>query len=301
MFNFRIYITLCVVLLSALQIQATDYYVNSAAGNDGNVGTSADQPFKSIDKVNSLSLAPGDRVLFAAGQIFTGELRLIGVQGSPLQHIVIDRYPAGGAKFSIDAKGKPNGVLIQDCSYIILKHALIEADGYVADQAPPEAMRVGVMIKATAGKISRHIQIDSVEIKNIYFEKKGFVRGANEVKTENGTQKYGWGIRLMTEHASAQITEIDISHCKIRDVDHTGIKITGVVKNIHWVRIYNNDLRNTGGPGIQMSEVKNVHVHHNSVDRSGSNDDSRKWGRGSGLWTWSASGVLIEHNSFTNA
>ena len=52
---------------------------------------------------------------------------------------------------------------------------------------------------------------------------------------------------------------------------------------------------------MQMSEVKNVHVHHNRVDRSGSNNDSRKWGRGSGLWTWSASDVVIEHNSFTNA
>jgi hypothetical protein len=306
MLNAKFYITLCVVMLSTLQLQATDYFVNSATGNDANSGIHANQPFKSIDKINSLTLAPGDRIFFAAKQVFHGELRLIGVQGFQDRPIVISSYhPSNGitgvGNFIIDAKGKANGVLIQDCSYIILKHATIEADGYSTGHTPEEAMRVGVMIKATAGKISRNIWLDSLEIKNIYFENKGFTRGADEVRTANGTQKYGWGIRLMTEHSSAQITQVDISHCSIRDVDHTGIKITGIAKNIHWVRIYNNDVKHTGGPGIQMSEVKNIHVHHNIVDHSGSNDDSRKWGRGSGLWTWSASSVLIENNSFTNA
>jgi hypothetical protein len=289
------------VMMSASALRATDYYVNSATGNDANAGTSADLSFKSISKVNGLALKAGDRVLFAAGQCFVGELRLIGLQGSPLQPIVIDRYPAGGSNFIIDAKGEPNGVLMQDCHFLVLKHATVDADGFPADQISDVSMRVGVMVRVSAGKVSKNIVLDSLEIKNIYFENKGYTRGADEVKTANGTQKYGWGIRLMTEHASAQITQVDISHCKIRDVDHTGIKLTGAGRNIHWVRIYNNVVAHTGGPGIQMSEVKNVHVHHNSVDHSGSNTDSRKWGRGSGLWTWGSSNVLIEHNSFTNA
>lgn len=301
MFNAKLYITLCVIMLSTLRLQATEYFVNSATGNDTNSGISADQPFRSIERVNGLMLKPGDRILFAAGQTFPGELRLIGVPGLQQEPVVVDRYPAGGANFIIDAKGKSNGVLIQDCSFVVVKHATIEADGYAVGHDPVEAMRVGVMIRATTGKISKNILLDSLEIRNIYFENKGFTMGAEEVKTANGTQKYGWGIRLMTEHASAQITQVDISHCRIRDIDHTGIKLTGSGKNISWVRIYNNELAYTGGPGIQMSEVKNVHVHHNSVDHSGSNDDSRKWGRGSGLWTWGASNVLIEHNSFTHA
>lgn len=37
------------------------------------------------------------------------------------------------------------------------------------------------------------------------------------------------------------------------------------------------------------------------MNLSGSSDDSRKWGRGSGLWTWSSSNVLIEKNRFTNS
>ena len=37
------------------------------------------------------------------------------------------------------------------------------------------------------------------------------------------------------------------------------------------------------------------------VHSSGSNDDSRKWGRGSGLWTWGSSDIIIEHNHFLHA
>jgi Right handed beta helix region len=288
-------------------VQATDYFVNSAIGSDEHPGTSAKQPFRSVEKINRLSLKPGDRVLFAATQVFSGELRLVGVQGLANNPIVVSSYHTGNAKsdrvlnFSINAKGKPNGVLIEDCSYIIVKHATIEADGYEGDRPEEQSMRVGVMINASPGKICRNIHLDSLEIKNIYFENKGFVRNPAEVKTENGTQRYGWGIRLMATQPTAQITQVEISHCRIRDVSHTGIKLTGANKNIHWIRIYENDIAYTGGPGMQMSEVKNIHVHHNAVDHSGSNNDSRKWGRGSGLWTWSASEVLIEHNSFTNA
>lgn len=296
-------------ILSMHNALATDYFINSIVGKDDNYGTSMDKPFRTIEKINTIQLKPGDKILFAAGQIFAGELKLIGIQGLPHQPVVVGSYYAGSGNaksdhspyFGINAKSKANGILIQDCSYIIVKHATIEADGYDGEKSVEDKMRVGVKITATQGKICRNIQLDSLEIKNIYFENKGFIRGAEEVKTANGSQRYGWGIRLMADNPTAQITEIDISHCNISNVSHTGIKLTGANKNIHWVSIYENDIAYTGGPGIQMSEVKNIHVHHNTVDHSGSNNDSRKWGRGSGLWTWGASQVLIEHNSFTHA
>jgi hypothetical protein len=282
---------------------ATDYYVNALSGKDDQSGTSPEQAFKSIDKINETTLKPGDRVFFAAGHEFKGELRLVGLAGQPAKGILISSYGAanGDGYFFINAKGKPNGILIKDCQYVTVKNARIEADGYEGEVKPDDPMRVGVMITSSPGKISKFILLDSLDIRNIYFENKGFVRGANEVKTENGTQCYGWGIRLMATERTAQITEVDIRHVRIRDVSHTGIKLTGAGKNISWIRIYENDVAYTGGPGMQMSEVKNIHVHHNKVDRSGSANDSRKWGRGSGLWTWSASDVVIEHNSFTNA
>ena len=52
---------------------------------------------------------------------------------------------------------------------------------------------------------------------------------------------------------------------------------------------------------MQFSGVTDGHIHHNKIDHSGSTADSRNWGRGSGLWTWSCSNIVIEHNRFENA
>ncbi len=46
----------------------TTYYVNPAAGDDTKSGTAADKAWKSLAKVNSLKLAPGDKVLIAPGR-----------------------------------------------------------------------------------------------------------------------------------------------------------------------------------------------------------------------------------------
>jgi hypothetical protein len=43
------------------------YYVDPNKGNDANVGTTSDSPWASFAKVNALSLAPGDKVVIAAG------------------------------------------------------------------------------------------------------------------------------------------------------------------------------------------------------------------------------------------
>jgi hypothetical protein len=111
-----------IALFSMQSAFATDYFINNASGNDVNEGTSEKQPFKSIEKINTVLLKPGDRILFAAGQVFHGELRLIGVLGLPGKLVVVDSYFAGSGKqktevkvnFMINAKGMANGLLIQD-------------------------------------------------------------------------------------------------------------------------------------------------------------------------------------------
>lgn len=71
----------------------TTYYVASS-GSDNNSGRSADSPFQTLNKVNSLTLQPGDNLLFRRGDTFRGSLviRQSGSSGSP---IVIDAYGSG--------------------------------------------------------------------------------------------------------------------------------------------------------------------------------------------------------------
>lgn len=283
---------------------ATEYYVHPIIGNDNNSGTSKTSPFQSLKRVSQLNLQPGDRVLLAEGQIFNGNLRCIGWIGTSEKPIIIQTEQWSNETSHkpafIDAKNFSEGVLLQDCSHVYLRNIEISANGYTSLDSK-QIMRVAVLLKINEAQKMTGIRLEKLLISNVYFENPGVVRTAEEVKSANGTQKYGWGIRLINQRESSIIEDIRITECTVENVSHTGIKLTGKNQNIQRVTISDNIVSKTGGPGIQMSGIRFVYVSENKVTNSGSNDDTRKWGRGSGLWTWGASNVLIEKNSFMYA
>lgn len=293
-----------ILLICVFSASAKDYYFHPKMGNDSADGMSYKSPFRTLAKIETLKFEPGDRVLLASGEEFTETLLIINVQGSFENPILIDSYQMNRAisngKAIINAKGLLNGVLLSNSSHIILKNLEISANG-PSDNLGKGEMRVGVLISGKGNERVENIYLENLDIHDVFYEKEGVSRSEAEVKSANGTQKYGWGIRLIA-NGNAEIENVWIKNATIENVSHTGIKLTGTQsQNIRNIRIMDNKVHRTGGPGIQMSGVKFVHVKGNDVSYSGSNDDSRKWGRGSGLWTWSASNIMIEHNSFTHA
>ncbi|MEJ5309852.1 MAG: right-handed parallel beta-helix repeat-containing protein [Anaerolineae bacterium] len=75
----------------------TTYYVSSSGGSDSNNGLSESTPFKTIAKVNSLNLQPGDRVLFKCGDTWRAEQLVIKWAGTADAPITFGSYPAGCA------------------------------------------------------------------------------------------------------------------------------------------------------------------------------------------------------------
>ena len=89
----------------------TTYYVSTIDGNDTNDGLSEDKAFYSLQKINDITLQPGDRVLLEAGSVFTNGYLHIDGSGSQEAPIIIDRY-GEGADPRIDTNGQ--GVWYQD-------------------------------------------------------------------------------------------------------------------------------------------------------------------------------------------
>ena len=283
---------------------AKDYYVHPIIGNDGNNGESKKSALKTLAHATKIKLAPGDRIILAFGQTYNESLNLINQYGTLENPIIITAVQwdkTNSTKLAvIDFKGQANGVLIEACCFITLSNIKLTGNGYFIKDENLK-MRCGLLLRATTSKLMEHISIKNIVIQDVFYENPRFVRGKDEVRTANGTQKYGWGIRLVNDNSEHLMENITIENCNVNSVCHTGIKLTGNNKNIKKVQLLNNKIENTGGPGIQMSEVEAVYVAKNTVSHSGCNDDSRKWGRGSGLWTWGSSNVLIEKNEFLYA
>lgn len=75
------------MLFACAGLQAADYYVDVLKGNDVQSGTSADSAWKTVNRVNSAEIKPGDRVLFKRGQIWRGTLNPVsGKQDHPVTY-----------------------------------------------------------------------------------------------------------------------------------------------------------------------------------------------------------------------
>jgi len=299
-----------IALFVSFQIFATDYYFSSTTGKDRNNGKTTDKAFKTLSKLTKLTLEAGDRILLKKGETFNGTIELIGLIGNKQNPILVSSYGEGNGKPVINAKGETNGILIQDSSYVKVIGIEITANG--GEKPGYEEgkfyMRCGVLVNSKKKGIYENITLQDLYVRDIFLEKDGFDRGSAEVLTGNGNQNYGWGIRVMNPNKNALLKDITISKCLVENVAHSGIRFTGNhslttsdKKNIRDVSVYDNQVVRAGGPAMQASVVDNIHFKGNSTDFSGSEDDSRKWGRGSGLWVWGSLNAVIENNSFRNA
>ena len=284
------------------------YYFDSVNGSDLNQGISSEKPFRTLNKINEIDFNSGDSILLSNGSYFSGNIKLIDKND-----IHISNYNNQEKTYPIiNSKGHIAGVYIENSSNISVSNIQVTANGggvieeyenlsrnKITDKA---IMRAGILVNVSKKKIFKNILIDNVIVSNVFFEDLGFKRDPSEVRTSMGTQAYGFGIRFFNSSQSGSIEGIIVSNCFIENVGHTGIKMTSSIgKRFKNIEVSNNRLLRTGGPSIQFSRVEDLHVYGNEVKFSGSPDDYRKWGRGSGLWTWGSSNVLIEKNSFMYA
>ena len=267
-------------LTGFLPVKSTTYYIDAAAGDDDHPGTSILQAFRTLDRVQGLNLLPGDSICLASGQVFPGMIQLIDIQGTADQAIVITTCAGGREKARIDASGYAAGILLVNGAHILVEHIEITASG--TGEGPDEDlssdMRCGVLVTTDKDGEYVNIALHDLHIRDVFYHDPGHTRSKGEVKTANGTGRYGWGIRLINRVPGAVLKEVRISDSRVTNVSHTGIKLTSRNAGISDVVISGCEITRTGGPGIQMSGVQHVLAAHNRVDRSGSSDDSRKWG-----------------------
>jgi len=294
--------------LNSYSIDSVNYYFDSNYSGETKSGLSKKSPFKNLKKIRTIILNPGDSIFLANGSYFQGNIKL-----QNKSDIYITNYGSNQKPLPIiDSKGHIAGIFIENSSNISVTNLKIIANGGgVLEQYPnlktskitdKAIMRAGVLINVSDDKIFKNIFINNISVTDIFYEDEGFVRDASEVKTSMGTQAYGFGIRFFNSSKNGSIDGIKVSNCFVENVGHTGIKMTSTsLSRFKNIIVSDNKLRRTGGPSIQFSRVENLHVFGNDVKYSGSPDDGRKWGRGSGLWTWGSSNVLIEKNSFMYA
>lgn len=141
--------------------KAKTYFIDSKNGSDANNGLSPKKAWQSLEKVNAQVYAPGSKLLFKAGGIWTGQLRPLG-SGTAEKPIVIDRY-GEGPKPLFNGNGMiASGVIkLNNQSYWEINNLEI------INTADFDAERRGVEISAANFGLIKHIYLKNLTIRDI--------------------------------------------------------------------------------------------------------------------------------------
>ena len=138
------------------------YYINSQTGNDTNIGTSMNSPWKSLKKLEEINFQPADSILFAKNSVFYGGI-LFESSGTAENPIVISSYGEGlPPSFSNPDQNEMNGNVFQ----LSGSHIVINGLSFLkcADANSKNGKSV-----LEAGAIFTKTGADNITIKNCIF------------------------------------------------------------------------------------------------------------------------------------
>ena len=93
--------TIC--LTAAVSASATVFYIDSSQGSDSADGQSPQTAWRTLEKVNTAPLQPGDSVLFRRGTLYRGCLSTVsGTEGRPVTYGVYGEGPKPIIQPSLD-------------------------------------------------------------------------------------------------------------------------------------------------------------------------------------------------------
>lgn len=285
-------------LLLALSFCANaqnSYYFSSSAGDDGNIGNET-SPFQTISKLNSLSLSPGDKILFKKGDVFTGQI-VVSYSGSIGSPIIYDSYGTGDLPI-LKASNGANGVAdprstirIIGKEYLEFHNLQIENERFDSDgNASNDDKSYGIYFQSFLTlpasrnfedrNLFKHFRFSNLLFLNIY-----------SISSKNTSFN---SIRTSGLHFfDAFVNDVIVENCFFTDIERTGV----------WLRRYGSDIiiRNNsfidiGGSATILSQTKRVLYENNVMRFTGSKTDPRMIGRGSGMWVFASDDVVAQYN-----
>lgn len=272
---------------------AESYYVDSRTGDDANPGTSPDTPWKTLEKANSIVFTPGDKLLFAAGSRYTGQLKPQGagalVDGRP-SPVTIDMY-SEGPKPRIDAQGRHKAALyLYNTQYWMVSNLELTNTG-----TDRQAGRCGALV---------HIRD---------FGKAAFIFLSNlYVHDVNGSlvkqQGAGHGIQWQNEgrQTPSYFDGLFIENCHLVRCERNGIMGAGYSRRVDGklfhpsvnVVIRNNLLEEIPGDGIVPLGCDGALIERNVMrDCTRLLPDSEA---AAGIWPWACDNTVIQYNEVSD-
>jgi len=251
---------LLLILAGGLTLNAATYHLDCTNGSDDAAGTAPAAAWKSLAKLNSMVLKPGDRVLLRGGCQWEGTLAPQG-SGSAGQPILLDRY-GDGAPPLIRGEGALAAILLKDVEYWEVSNL------EVTNEAPSEGLRRGVLVmEENARGVLHHIYLRGLRVHHV----KGKLGAEMREKATGGI-----GFEVHGNRSDGRFDDIRVEDCVVEHVDSTGIytwpESMTHPRDPQWqalrwtnVRVRNNRLTDIGKNAMIIRASLEPVIDHNVV------------------------------------
>jgi Secretion system C-terminal sorting domain len=290
----KIWVLFIVVALSNTIVYGTKYYVSTLGNDTQNGGTSTSSTWKTISKINSIVLNPGDEVLFNGGETFYGNL-IINNSGNSTSNIKIGSYGTGKATIN---GGSGNGINLQNKAYVWIDNLIITGSWNANTQSGNDGNGIQFMCNVTSSQKLGDIKITYCEIN-------GFKWAGVAVEDSSPTTLETSGYN-----------NVHISKCEIYNNGRNGLVVHGrwLAKgsadySIDSVYIgYNKAYSNWGlssltsshsGSGIIVAMSGGGCIEHNITYNNGRKNGSSSGGP-CGNWIYDSKNITMQYNESYN-
>ena len=284
------------------------YYLSSSSGDDTNTG-SINAPWKTLAKISSVVLAPGDQVLSKAGDRFDGHFVLNG-SGSDEEPILVSSYGMGSRPIITGEVGTGKGgdyqeaIYIENADNIVFDGLEVRNKRRSARDGVRDIDAFAVNVCNTGTRVMQNFTLRNMTFQKVYavtpmLERRDFdslmvaaVRFATGKNVRSGDEKH--------------IRNVLVENCYFTDIQRLGIHFMhaggvegigndAINRNMDIV-VRNNVFHYLGGTSVLPQSVYNCLIEHNLFDHPGSSIDPRMPGRGSSSWPINCINTVLQYN-----
>src|SRR5437667_6701707 len=196
------------------------YYVSNG-GSDAATGDAMTAAWKTVNRVNSQKLKPGDTVLFAIGQTFSGTISVPSTEsGTKTAPITFASYGSGNGRATIRS-GNNAGIDIANAGGVVINNLNFAGAGMSLNTA------VGIYVHSdVTNKAFSTLNIKNVDV--------------------NGYGKEG--MRILVAGAGSSFSDVKVEYANFHDNLYGGLKVTGPAHNVNKNYLINH-VNAWGGPG----------------------------------------------------
>jgi hypothetical protein len=264
--------------------KSTNYYFDSINGDNTNVGTSPQNPFKNLSKLLELTVKAGDSILLKSGCEFNEKLYFSG-KGENGKPIVIGKF-GGEVKPHIKGNATQNETVhIYNSENIVLRDLEISNKGNISVNG----------LKGLKVEVENYGEALNTTIDNLFIHD---VDGGMELEESGGGAIYLQNSRD-EDTTSSRFINLLVENCFIKDCTRDGIRMVGQWIRGKWnpnlnVVIRNNVIDGIPGDGIVVVGCDGALLEYNTIKNfPGTLPASEAC---DGIWPWSSDNTIVQFN-----